>query len=250
MWGDPTTAGLFSFPTLGMVWLGAFLGAIASGGAGFAFAVVASSIWLHVLDPVRATLLVVACSALLQFGTIWPLRHYIDRRRLWPFVAGGLVGIPVGVQVLAYTNPEHLKVGLGGFLALFGLYALAAPRLPVIAGGGRTADAVVGFSGGVLGGIGGYSGVLPTIWTQLRGWPRDVARGVYQPFIIVAQIVTLVMVGIVALDAATVMLFFITLPPVMAGALLGWNLYGRLDDQLFRRALALLLVVSGVALIV
>ena len=249
MFDDPAVAALFSLPTLGMIWLGAFVGAIASGGAGFAFAITAAAFWLHVLDPVRATLLVVACSALLQFGTIWPLRHYIERRRVWPFIAGGLIGIPIGVRLLAHTDPALLKMALGWFLAAFGTYVLAAPRLPVVTAGGRAADAVVGFAGGILGGLGGYSGVLPTIWTQLRGWPKDVARGVYQPFIIVAQLVTLVLVGMVALDRATVLLFLTTLPPMAAGAALGWNLYGRLDDRRFRQMLAVLLVVSGLTLV-
>ncbi len=56
------------------------------------------------------------------------------------------------------------------------------------------------FFGGVLGGIGGYSGVGPAILTRLRGWPKDVARGVYQPFIVVAHVATLATIGTVALD--------------------------------------------------
>lgn len=249
MFDDPTVAALFTLHTLGVIWFGTFLGAVASGGAGFAFGVTAAAFWLHVLDPARATLLVVACSTLLQCGTIWPLRHYVDRRRLWPFIAGGLVGIPIGVRLLAHTDPSLLKMALGGFLAASGIYALAAPRGHVIKAGGKAADALVGFAGGILGGLGGYSGVLPTIWTQLRGWPKDVARGVYQPFIIVAQVVTLVLVGMVALDRATVLLFLTTLPPLAAGAILGWNIYGRLDDRRFRQMLAVLLIVSGLTLV-
>ena len=52
----------------------------------------------------------------------------------------------------------------------------------------------------MLGGLGGYSGVLPAIWCQLRGWSKEVSRGVYQPFIIMAHIATLALIGVVALD--------------------------------------------------
>jgi uncharacterized membrane protein YfcA len=249
MFTDPNTAALFTLPALGTIWLGAFLGAVASGGAGFAFAITAAALWLHVLDPIRAALLLVACSLLLQLFTIWPLRHFIDTRRLWPFVAGGLIGIPIGVALLAYMRADVVKVGLGGFLTLFGLYAIAAPRLPVVMAGGRGADAVVGFAGGILGGLGGFSGVLPTIWTQLRGWPKDVARGVYQPFIIIAQLVTLVMIGLITFDTVAAVLFVLTLPPMVLGAWLGWTIYGRLDERHFRQMLAILLVVSGITLV-
>ncbi len=98
-----------------------------------------------------------------------------------------MLGIPIGVYLLAYTDAGILKIVLGTFLLAYGTYALLSPRLHTVSFGGRGADAAVGFIGGVLGGIGGYSGVLPTIWTQLRGWPKEVARGVYQPYIIVVQ---------------------------------------------------------------
>jgi uncharacterized membrane protein YfcA len=249
MFDDPAVAALFAWPTLGMIVLGAFVGAVASGGAGFAFAITASAIWLHVLDPIRAALLTVACSALLQFFTLWPLRHFIDVRRLWPFVAGGLIGIPIGVALLAHTRPDVIKISLGAFLTLVGLYALASPRLPLVTAGGRAADGAVGFIGGILGGLGGYSGVLPTIWTQFRGWPKDVARGIYQPFIVVAQIVTLVMIGLISFDRIDAVLFAITLPSLAIGGWVGWTIYGRLDDRRFRQMLAVLLVVSGLTLV-
>jgi uncharacterized protein len=249
MFEDPAAAALLSPLTLGIVVLGGFIGAIASGGAGFAFVITAAAIWLHVLDPIRAALLGVECSALLQFFTLWPLRHFIDRQRLWPFVVGGLVGIPIGVALLARTDPDVLKIGLGGFLTAVGLYALTAPRLPLVVGGGRAADGAVGFVGGILGGLGGYSGVLPTIWTQLRGWPKDIARGVYQPFIVIAQVVTLVMIGLIKFDRMDAFLLAVTLPALVIGGWLGWTIYGRLDDRRFRQMLAVLLVVSGLTLV-
>ena len=52
----------------------------------------------------------------------------------------------------------------------------------MVAWGGRAADGVVGFGGGVLGGAAGLSGPLPTIWCGLRGWNRSRQRAVYQPF--------------------------------------------------------------------
>jgi uncharacterized protein len=250
MWDDPVVAALFTPATLGILWLGGFLGAVASGGAGFAFALVAASVWLHVFDPVHTALLVLVCSTLLQLGTIWPLIPHIQVRRLWPFVAGGLAGIPLGVVLLTYTSPDALKMAVGLFLAAFGLYVLLAPRLPVIAAGGRAADAAVGFAGGILGGLGGYSGVLPTIWTQLRGWPKTEARAIYQPFIIVAQIATMILVGAVALDKAGILLLLAVLPALLVGGWVGWRLYGHLDERRFRQFLALLLVVSGLTLVV
>lgn len=236
--------------TLGIVWLGAFVGALAAGGAGFAFALAASAIWLHALDPMHTTAFVVASGVLLHGGFVWSMRRSIEPARLWPFVLGCLVGIPFGVRLLTHMDANLLKSVLGCFLVLYGLYALLAPRLPHIQGGGRAADAAVGFAGGILGGLGGYSGVLPTIWTQLRGWPKETARGVYQPLIFIAQLATLLLVGALAFDQGAALLFATTLPALVAGAWIGWRIYGRLDERRFRQVLALLLVVSGLTLVV
>ena len=39
-------------------------------------------------------------------------------------------------------------------------------------------------AGGVLGGFAGLSGVLPTIWSGLRAWPKARQRGTYQPYVL------------------------------------------------------------------
>jgi uncharacterized membrane protein YfcA len=249
MWADPTVAAIFAVKTLAVLWLGAFAGGFASGAAGFAFGIVGAAIWLHALDPLHTTMLIVSGGAVIQMGTIWPMRREIELRRLAPFALAGLVGIPVGVWLLVRVDAAALKVALGLFLAVYGVYALAAPRLPHVSGGGRAADAAVGFAGGVLGGIGGYSGVLPAIWCQLRGWPKEVSRGVYQPYILMAHFTTIALIGVVALDRAGVVLFLLALPALALGAFIGWRVYGRLDETRFRQAFAGLLVVSGLTLV-
>jgi uncharacterized membrane protein YfcA len=246
MWAE--AAALLTVKTVALVCAGAFVGGLAAGAAGFAFGIVATAIWLHAIDPIHSTILVVAGGTIIQAGTIWPLRRAMEPQRLWPFLVAGLIGIPIGVWLLIRTDAHALKVALGVFLAAYGVYALATPRLPRIEGGGRAADAAVGFVGGILGGLGGYSGVLPAIWTQLRGWSKEAARAVYQPFIVMAHVVTLALVGTVAMDRQGLILLLIALPALLAGAAIGWRIYGKLDEHRFRQFLAVLLVVSGVTL--
>lgn len=234
--------------TLAVLWVGAILGGIASGAAGFAFGIVGSSIWLHAIDPIYCTFLVAAGGLAIQAGTIWPLRHSLDRVRLWPLLLAGLVGVPVGVWLLVHVEVHVLKIAIGAFLALYGLYALIAPPLPHFQAG-RGADVVVGFIGGVLGGLGGFSGALPAIWTQIRGWPKDTARSYYQPFIVMAHVATLTALGVVALDRKGLVLFLLALPALALGAWIGWNIYGRLDELRFRQMFAVLLIASGLALV-
>lgn len=242
-------AGL-SYETIGFLWLGALLGGIAAGGTGFAFGLAASAIWLHRIDPLQSGMLIAGCGLMLHLTTIWQQRQHVEPARIWPFVAGGLVGVPIGVHFLAHTDAGALKIVLAVFLIAFGAYALLAPKLPAVTGGGRPADVSIGFIGGILGGLGGYSGVLPTIWTQLRGWPKEMARAVYQPYVIVMQAVTLAGILWVARDRADLKLLVMILPPLFLGTWIGWKLYGKLDDRRFRQAIAVLLIASGFTLIV
>ena len=236
--------------TLAFLWVGAFVGGIAAGGSGFAFGLAASSIWLHRVDPLHSAILITGCGVLLHLTTIWPQRRHIDVARLWPLVAGGVLGIPIGVRLLVYTDASVMKTALGVFLLVFGTYALLAPRLHTVTAGGRLADAGIGFLGGILGGIGGYSGVLPTIWTQLRGWPKEIARAVYQPYVIIVQAIALAGILWVTLDRAGLIMLVAVLPPLLFGTWIGWQLYGRMNDLRFRQALAVLLIASGATLVI
>jgi uncharacterized membrane protein YfcA len=235
--------------TVALVWAGAFLGAMTVGAAGFALGLTASAIWLHVLDPLHNTILIVGCGFALHVTLTWRMRASIDMPRLWPFLVGGLIGVPLGVFLLTHVDLAKIKIALGVFILVYGVYAFIAPKLPHIAGGGRTADGTVGLAAGVLGGLAGYNGVLPAIWTQLRGWPKETARAVYQPFILATHVAILACLGIVALDWLGVILWLLALPPLFAGAWVGWKIYGRLSESRFRQVLAALLVVSGATLI-
>ncbi len=239
----------YPLDTLAFLWLGTLVGAIAAGGAGFAFGLAASSIWLHRIDPLHSAVLINCCGTMLHLTTIWPQRSHIEIKRVWPFVVGGLIGIPLGVRVLLILDAGILKAVLGVFLLAFGSYALLAPKLHTFQAGGRAADAGIGFIGGVLSGVGGYSGVLPTIWTQLRGWSKPKARAVYQPYIIVIQSVTVAGIILATYDRSALMLVLLVLPPLALGTWIGWHLYGRMNDLRFRQALAILLIASGATLV-
>jgi uncharacterized membrane protein YfcA len=247
MFSDPALAAL-SLNTILIVWLGGFLGGVASGAAGFAYGVVATAIWLHALTPLHATMLVVSGGLIIQSSLVYKMRRTLDWGRLAPFLIAGLIGVPVGVWLVVKTDQSAIRLGVAIFLVVYGFYALFAPRLPHVTAG-KAADAAVGFLGGVMGGLVGLSGLAPAVWTQLRGWPKDVARGVYQPFILVAHLAAVILIGAVALDRLGVVLFLLAAPAIALGGWVGWLIYGKLSERRFQQMFAGLLVVSGFLLL-
>ena len=227
-----------------------FAGALVAGLSGFAFGLVAASIWLFILTPLQTTTLIIAFGLIVQGYSVWKLRHALDWRRLWPFIAGAAIGVPAGVAILGWANPAYVRAGIGVFLVLYSLYALLRPSLPPVTKGGAAADAAVGFANGVLGGITGLAGILVTIWCGLRGWPKDQQRAVFQPVAVAIFAMSALWLGVKgAVSADTIRLFLFGLPALLAGTWLGMKLYGRLDEAAFRKVVLVLLLASGVALI-
>src|SRR5258708_2056485 len=138
----------------------------------------------------------------------------------------------------------YLKVAIGVLLVLFSLYSLTRPQLAKVTAGGRLADGGVGVLSGILGGTTGFSGILPTIWCTVRGWPKDEQRAVFQPTGVAIFFGTaLLLGGTGSVTADTLRLFLIGLPALLAGSWLGLRLYGKLDEASFRKiVLALLLL--------
>ena len=158
---------------------GAFAGGFVSGLAGFGTGLMALGIWLYVLEPATAATLVALCSVVSPIQTIRVVWHAIEPARVWPMLAAGLVGVPVG----AHLDRDAFRLCIGILLLAFSAFMLLGRFHPRVAWGGRTADGAIGFAGGILGGgLAGLSGALPTVWATLRGWGKDERRGVFQAF--------------------------------------------------------------------
>src|SRR3954452_15144908 len=194
-----------------------FAGALVAGLSGFAFALVAASIWLYILPPLQVVTLIIAFGLIVQGYSVLKLRRALDWRRLWPFVAGAAIGVPVGVAILGWANPAYVRAGIGVFLVLYSLYALLRPALPPVTKGGAAADAAVGFANGMLGGITGLAGILVVIWGGLRGWPKDQQRAVFQPVAVAIFAMSALWLGVRgAVTIGTIKLFVIGLPVLIA----------------------------------
>jgi uncharacterized protein len=227
-----------------------FTAALVAGLSGFAFALIAAAVWLHLLTPLQTATLIIAFGLIVQGVAVWRLRRALDWGRLWPFLLGAAFGVPLGVAILGWADVRQLQIGIGAFLVLFAIYSLARPTFAPVHAGGAPLDAGIGLLNGVLGGATGFAGIVVVIWCGLRGWPRDAQRTVFQPVGVATFAMSALWLGAkgaIALD--TVTLFLVGLPVLLAGTWLGLRLYGRLDEAGFRRIVLVLLLVSGAALV-
>jgi len=234
--------------TLMVTLIAIFAGSFAAGLAGFAFSATAGAILFHWVAPVEAVPLLLVCSITTQLFSVASLWRTMQWRQCLPYLAGGLVGIPVGARLLENFNSHTFAAGFGLFLICYSTYMLLRPNLAFRAGS-RFAEVAAGFAGGITGGATAFPGAIPTIWCNIRGLSKVEQRGIVQPFILLMQIATLVYfskMGILASGTWTSYIW--CLPAVIGGTWLGLKLFNRVDDVRFRRLILLFLLVSGATL--
>jgi uncharacterized protein len=233
-----------------LVLAGAFAGGIVNGLTGFGTALTAMGLWLYALPPTVAASLAIICSSVSQLQTLHLIWRTVRWRRVLTFVLPGVLGVPIGTFLLPHIDPRLFKMGVGLFLVAYSSYVLARKVHLNSDWGGSVANGVIGFGGGVLGGIAGLSGVFPIVWTDIRGWTKEERRSVVQSFNIAILWLALASHAISGLLTRQVLIqAAVALPGTIGGAWIGAFIYRRLADHSYQRVVMMLLLISGGVLI-
>lgn len=235
---------------IAIVVLGATVAGFVQGLSGFGFSLVAMSFWAWMIEPRIAAVLAVSGALTGQVIAAVTVRRGFHATRLLPFVAGGLLGIPLGILLLPRLDPTSFRAFIGAVLAIWCPVMLFATAIPRITAGGRVADACAGLIGGVMGPLGGATGAIPTLWCTLRGFDKDSQRAVIQNFNLATLAATYV--GYLATGVVTremLPLLAIVVPAILLPVLLGARLYVGISELAFRRIVLGLLTASGVAML-
>ncbi len=233
-----------------IVLVGALAGGFVNGLTGFGTGLTAMGFWLYAISPTTASSLVIICSIASQVQTLPMIWRSIRWERVLPMLVPGVFGVPLGTLLLPHIEPRSFKIGVGIFLVAYSAYVLARRAEIKSAWGGRAADGVVGFGGGVLGGLTGFSGVLPIVWTDIRGWTKEQRRGALQAYnLSILSLALAVHAASGLLTRQVAVVATVAIPGAIAGAWAGALLYRRLADRGYQRVVMLLLLLSGGTLI-
>jgi len=229
--------------------LGGIAGGFINGLAGFGTALFALGFWLQIMEPVQAVLIVLVMSVLSGVQGAILVRKSILWSRLARFLVPALVGIPIGTALVVWIDPTLLKLVIAAFMVLYGLFFAFRRELPAITRPTPVIDGLVGFSGGLMGGLAGLSGAVPTMWCAMRPWPKVEQRAFLQPYNLTVQILAILVFLVQgAFDRETLVILAVVTPFTFGAAQAGLFVFKRMDDLQFRRLLIVLMLVSGALL--
>jgi uncharacterized protein len=222
--------------------------------AGFAFSAICGVMLLQLInDPVQVVEIMMVCSIAIQSLSVAVLWRDIAWRDVLTFVVGGAFGLPIGVGLLLHLGQFGFKEAIGGLLTCYAAYVLFQRPLS-IKSCGNVADVCAGFLGGITGGLAGFPGAAVTIWCGMKGWDKRRQRGVYQPFILVMQILALMLIHFMRATTARSYSLDLELvqyvPAALLGTWFGLSIFGRMSDRAFALTVNVLLLVSGVGLLI
>ena len=230
--------------------IGAAIAGLVQGISGFAFSMVAVSIWVWGLDPKFAATMAVFGGWLGQVISVLRVRRGWHFELLWPMLIGAAIGIPLGNLLLNRLDPNWFKLVLGSLLVVCCSAMLATSRLPKVTKGGKPADAGVALLGGVMAPLSGFSGLAPALWATLRGYNKDEHRAVLQNFNLAVLSATLalnVRSGRIKGDMWPQMA--VVAGSMILPALWGSKIYVGMSAGAFRKVVLWLLVLAGAVML-
>ncbi|MBB5214424.1 sulfite exporter TauE/SafE family protein [Parapusillimonas granuli] len=218
--------------------------------SGFAFGLVATSMWAWMMEPQRVVPLVVMGSFVGQCVSILSVRHEIRFARVRPFIVGGVIGILMGAALLHALNANSFRAIFGIFLVVYSSVMLLMKQLPKIQKVAWGADSVIGWISGALSGACGMGGPPITLWCSLRGWSTISQRATFQAFFITMQMLLLLVYawqGII--DKPLLISFAWLVPVIMLTSWSGSRVGRHFGDVQFQKIVFGLLLLSGIVML-
>jgi hypothetical protein len=224
--------------------------ATVSSTVGFAFSAIAGALILHcVPSSFEAVQIMMSASIGIQAYSVAGLWRSIRWSRCAPFILGGVVTLPLGVLLLLKLEARTYASALGAGLVAYGIFMLLRRPWVLESGERRGSDVLVGALGGVTGPLAALPGTWATIWCGMRGWDKVAQRAVYQPYILVMQLIGFTALFLVKPPSAFDPAVFAYALPGLAGAVIGLHVFRGLNELQFQRLVNLALVASGAALV-
>ena len=174
-------------------------------------------------------------------------------REIWRILPGSLLGVFIGLYLLTLFDPQPLGKALGVFVVLYAVHAMVmAGRVVAIPPRWMLAVAVATSTlAGIVGSLfGGAAGPIYVVYLNAAQLGKDAFRVTITTVMLFQGLTRIAGYATLGLyDGTALTLLAAALPMMLAGSWLGARVIRRFDQVLFNRAVGIVLLASGAALI-
>ena len=216
---------------------------------GFGIAMVATPIaLLAIADP--QTAVIVVNSAGVSAGVLIAIqaRKDVPYREIVPIAVAGALGVPIGVLILKYADPNIIRIGIATLILL--LAALSLKEFQGEIPYARVLGIVAGFAVGIALAAFAVGGPLIVLFLLARNLRRQSVRGAMAFFLLVISMVGLGFYTYFELyTTERLTLIAIVLVPAFIGFALGGLLIKQMNERIFRYVVLGIIAMSSMAVL-
>jgi uncharacterized membrane protein YfcA len=175
-------------------------------------------------------------------------REAIQWKEIVSLLPFAIVGVLTALLVFKSVDMEALKMGLGIFVLLFAFYSLFSFSGKTLASTLWSVPA--GSLGGLIGTLYGTGGPFYVLYLKFRKIEKAQFRATFATIFLLdgaGRIAGYVFTGFFSLDL--VLMMAAALPLMVIGMFIGGRIHTNMSQQTFQRAISVLLVFSGLALL-
>ncbi|SHJ05160.1 sulfite exporter TauE/SafE family protein [Desulfofundulus thermosubterraneus] len=191
----------------------------------------------------------VGMTMVISFCSLALLTYQVRKNIIKPMARnlslGGLAGIPLGAYVFIHFDVTRLKIIIALVTLAFAL-ALLLDWVPRKSFGSWT-EAIVGAAGGFLGASVGMPGPPVVLFLNHQEVPKEQFRATTAAyFCLVYPASLLLLLAVQALERQTILTALSLVPFALLGQALGFGIFPRVSQELFRRGVPLLVTLVAI----
>lgn len=216
--------------------------------AGFGLGIVSLPLLIPILG-IRTAAPIVALVNLFAISLIFlRYRKSFRLQAAKPLLIAGAIGVPLGVWGVKLLPEAYTLTALGILVLGYSLYAFFTPQVPHIEhpvwGYG------LGFISGICGGAYNSSGPASVLYAHSQRWPQETFKSNLQGYFVINSLLINVTHAISHnYKPAVFQGFLLAIPGIALGMLIGFALSKRINQDLFRKLILIMLFLLGLRLI-
>jgi hypothetical protein len=229
-----------------IVAIGALLyAAFIRGTTGFGFALVFTPFMILIMEPKAVVPLNLLLASLSNIMVLASCFRAVNIRRLLPMIACSLLGVPIGVFIIAMISPTLLKIVIGGTTVFFAIL-LVFKLTPRFANEGW-ASSIAGLMSGILNASTSLAGPPVVLFMHTQSWQKEEIHPSLSAFFLINTGASLIGLSISGMVTPAILLTAASLAPgLVIGVFLGMLAFKHVNEWYFRILSVVVVVCTGI----